>query len=205
MNTPLHTMTKKAHSENLGAKRGRLTLAAVGVAALFVSLPANAAPAPIIVNPNTLPDLTVSITAPPVVDAYQVSTLTVTVSNAPPVYALSSTTTDSVIVHLDLTGYVAQAAQGPAGFSCTVVNGNANTPWSMVNCTGPVAEGSSAAITVYFDPAADYANAANTCAAWYCGQPGYADASVSYYSRRAERVTTNNRAMSRIDTDGCIN
>ena len=209
MNNLRTSTIEKTHARTRArAKYAGLHVAALGAAALFASVPASAAtPLPAkIVNPATLPDLTVAMAAPSPVDAYQVSSLTVTVSNAAPTISVVSVgTTDTVLVRVDLTGLIAQYAQGPTGFSCQVSNGNANTPWSVVSCPGPVAESSNATITVYFDPAADSFSAANACASWYCGQPAYADASVSYWSGRAERNTANDRAMSRIDADGCIN
>jgi hypothetical protein len=200
------TSETPVQSLDAGAKRGRLYLVAVGAALLLAPGRANAAQ-PVFVNPATLPDLTVSMAASSPVPAYQVSSLTVTVADAPPTTALNKVTTDSVIVHVDLTGMVAQYAEGPTGFSCQVSNGNPSTPWSAVDCTGPVTSGGNATITVYYEPATDIYSSTNAAcmAYWYCGQPAYADASVRYWSGRSERSTTNNRAMSRIDTDGCIN
>jgi hypothetical protein len=210
MNTKLQQAKDDAHGLTTrgGAKHAGWVIAGVGAALLMTSA-ASAAPAPgnVILNPASLPDLSVSMNAPATVPAYNDSTFTVSVTNSPPSNAIITSGGRTVRAHVDLTGMIAVSAQSDAGLSCTVSTANTQTPWSVVDCIGTLAWGASTTILVTFEPGTEYAPPANVCnSAFYCGQPTYADASVSYWSgSTAERSSSNNRAISRIDNTGCIN
>ncbi len=210
MNTQLRQAKDDAHGLTIrdGAKRAGWVIAGVGAALLMTSA-ASAAPAPggaVILNQTSLPDLSVSMNAPPTVEAYQDSSFTVSVTNSPPANTIYVAGTGRTVrAHIDLTGMTAVSAQSDAGLSCTVSVANAQTPWSVVDCIGTLAYGASTTILVTFRPGT-YNSTSNTCNSYfYCGQPTYADASVQYWSGSAsERSTSNNRAMARIDNVDCI-
>ncbi len=209
MKTQLRQATDIAHALTIrgGAKRAGWALAAVGSALLTMSATAVAAPAPPggLVNPLTLPDLSVTLSAPATINSYSPASLTFNVTNSPPstVYRVGGSTL--VRAHADLTGLIATSATSDAGLNCTVSTANPDTPWTVVDCIGTLAWGASTTITVQFQPATGY-SAANSCNHdWYCGEPMYADVSVVNWSGGSERSLANNRAIGRIDTDGCIN
>jgi hypothetical protein len=192
-----------------GANRTAWALGVVGAALLTSSATAVAAPAPPIggTTIKTLPaDLAVTMAAPATVPSYAASSsLTVNVTNTPPtLYKIGAGTL--VRAHIDLTGLVASSAVSDAGWPCTVSTANADTPWSVVDCIGTLAYGASTIITVQFQSAAAFTPPGNSCNhGWYCGEPAYADASVTNWSGSAELTLANNRALSRVDTDSCIN
>lgn len=211
MKTQLQQANNIAHrlTTRSGAKRAGWALAAVGAALLTASATAVAAPAPggaIIVNPNALPDLSVTLSAPAVIYPYSPSSLTFNVTNSPPLNTIYKSGASTLVrAHLDLTGLVATSAVSDAGLSCTVSTGNGDTPWSVADCIGNLAYGASTTITVQFQPATGNPSGSACTRNWYCGQPMYADASVMNWSGGSDRTLSNNRAVSRIDTQNCIN
>jgi len=207
MNKLLRRVTGIGHNvtTRIVAKRGHWALAAMTAATVTSSHAAGAAA--IIVNPATLPDLTVSMAAPATTPAYQIASLTVTVSNLPPTTGIwRAGTGNNVLAHVDLTGMTAVHAEGDSGMNCQFSTHNAATPWSTVDCTGTLAWGATATLTIFFQPATDATSPVNACSStYYCGQPAYADASVSYLSGGSERSSANDRALSRVDMVDCIN
>lgn len=208
MKTLLQQAKDIAHGLTIrdGAKRAGWALAGVGAALLTTSATAVAAPPPPggLVNPATLSDLSVTMSAPTTIYPYGASSLTINVTNAPPITVYRAGAGTLVRAHMDLTGLIATSAVSDAGLSCTVSTANPDTPWSVVDCIGTLAYGASTIITVQFQPATGYAPANSCNHSWYCGEPMYADASVVNWSGGSERSLSNNRALARIDSAGCI-
>ena len=209
MNTQLQKAKDDAHGLTIraGAKRAVWVIAGVGAALLMTSAASAAGPVNVVSTLTTLPDLSVTMNAPATVLAYDPASFTLSVTNSPaPTGIYIAGAGRTVRAHVDLTGMVATSATSDAGLSCTVSVSNAVTPWSVVDCIGTLAYGASTTIQVNFTPGTAYAPPANTCtSAFYCGQPTYADASVTYWGgSTSERSTSNNRAIARIDNVDCI-
>jgi hypothetical protein len=210
MNMQLRTAKDIARKLTIrdGAKRAAWAIGVVGAALLTSSATAVAAPAPPLggtVIKTLPPDLAVTMAAPATVPSYAGSSLTVNVTNTPPTLYKAGAGT-LVRAHVDMTGLVATSAVSDAGWPCTVSIANADTPWSVVDCIGTLAYGASTTITVQFQSAAAFTPPVNSCNhGWYCGEPSYADASVTNWSGGAELTLANNRALARVDTDSCIN
>src|SRR5260221_5734007 len=105
-----------------GAKRAGWALAGVGAALLTTSATAVAAPPPPggLVDPATLSDLSVTMSAPTTIYPYRASSLTINVTNAPPNTVYRAGAGTLVRAHMDLTGLIATSAVSDAGLSCTV-------------------------------------------------------------------------------------
>ncbi|HMJ13061.1 MAG TPA: hypothetical protein VK524_16685 [Polyangiaceae bacterium] len=173
----------------------RILAIAVGALALGAAPKAHAQ-ASIIRDPNFFPDLTVSVSAPTHVPAYDISYITFTVSNLAPISGFfKNGTSGAVSAHVDFTGLVPILVQGSGGLQCNFSKQTTGGEWSIVGCSGSMAWGSSATVYVYFQPAQSF----------YCGRPTYTDAFVSYTAGGTERSASNNRAIARTDLMSCIN
>jgi hypothetical protein len=173
----------------------RIVALALGALALGSSPKAHAQLSTI-QDPKYLPDLTVSVSAPIQVTAYDISYVTFSVSNLAPTSGFfRAGMANDVRAHVDLTGLVPVLVQGAGGLQCSFSKNTTGGEWSTVDCWGSMAWGSTATIHVYFQPAQSF----------YCGRPTYTDAFVSYTAGGAERSSTNNRAIARTDLIGCIN
>ena len=140
---------------------------------------------------------------PATMSAYQPHSISYTVTNNGPPLAHGTTGSNTVNVHIDLTGFRTFHAEVVVpGGSCNYSNVNSATGYSTVDCTAPVAWGSNVSVTVYFDPVSTSNPTSATCTdTFHCGQPTYADAYVS--STGVDPNVANNRLLTRIDITGC--
>jgi len=143
----------------------------------------------IIRDPNTLPDLSISVNAPTVVTDIDIQTITISVFNQPPLRTgvfLAGTGNEvrlsvdfnAFLIHSIVTGNMAcgiRAAQFPQG-----------NHWNTMDCVGFIPWGKSATVTIkaqYFALPCD-------------GSTAFTDATVRLNSSaEAERTTTNNRVI----------
>lgn len=176
------------------AKCARWALAAaIGGLAIGSADQANAQAT--IISPDKMPDLTVAVSAPPLMQAYEITALSMTATNLPPSgnIALRKIPTDDVALTMDLAGLEPLFVQAPAGFTCQF----GARPWDpnfyWVSCYGKLSWGSSATVEVWAEAQVN------------CGTPAYTDAYAAYTGGRTDRTLANNRAISRTDFEICIN
>jgi len=148
-----------------------------------------------LISPDKMPDLTVAVSAPPLMQAYDITALSMTATNVPPVgnIALRKIPTDDVVLTMDLAGFEPLFVQAPAGFTCQF----GARPWDpnfyWVSCHGKLSWGSSGTVEVWAEAQVN------------CGTPAYTDAFAAYTGGRTDRTSANNRAISRSDFEVCIN
>ena len=170
-------------------------LAAVGVVFAAILGSANLAGAQkLLIDPNSLPDVGVTVIAPTSVPAYDMSYVTVKINSQGPnttfVYRYAFNT---VNVTVDFTRLTPVYVWADNGLTCNQ-SFNAGAAWNVVGCSGSLPWGVTATMYVYFYPmSADF----------YCGTPTYVDAGVTMSD--SERSSANNRSIARIDMTGCIN
>jgi hypothetical protein len=176
------------------AKRGRLIV--FGLVTGLVLGPANPASAQRLllpVDPDYLPDLTVSVSAPNSMRDNEDGLMSVTVNNQAPTkgfwrYGLGN----NVALTVDFTGFFVNYVKTEDGsLTCTIRPPNpaslGGPIWNVVDCTGFIAWGSSSRISVGVHPY-------SLCD----GRPGYTDAGASFApSSDRERTNANNRAIAR--------
>lgn len=148
-----------------------------------------------LISPDKMPDLTAAVSAPPLMQAYEIAALSMTANNLPPnaTTALRKIPIDDVVLTMDLAGFEPLFVQAPAGFTCQF----GARPWDpnfyWVSCYGKLSWGSSATVEVWAEAQVN------------CGTPAYTDAFAAYSSGRTDRTLDNNRAITRSDFDICIN
>jgi len=148
-----------------------------------------------LIPPDKLPDLTAAVSAPPLMQAYEIAALSMTATNLAPTanMLLRRVPNDDVVVTMDLAGFEPLFVQAPAGFSCQF----GARPWDpnfyYVSCHGKLAWGSSATFEVWAEAQVN------------CGTPAYTDAFAAYTGGQTDRTFANNRSIARSDFDICIN
>jgi hypothetical protein len=174
------------------AKCARWALAAA-IAGLAIGSSDDANAQATILTIGKQPDLTVAVSAPPVTQAYQITMLSMTARNLPPLnWVGRKVPTDQVQVSMDLAGLEPLFVQAPAGFTCQF-GARGDTNFYYVVCHGSMSWGSNATFEVWAEPRL------------YCGTGAYSDASATYTSAQGDGDVTNNRAIARTDFEVCIN
>ena len=188
--TAIHSISTKSTV----AKWARWALAvAIGGVAIGSADHANAQAT--LIPPDKMPDLTVAVSAPALTQAYDISALSMTVTNVPPAgnIPLRKIPNDDVLVTMDLAGFEPLFVQAPAGFTCQVGFHPYDTNFYYVSCWGKLRWGSSATVEVWAEGQVN------------CGTPAYTDAFAAYGGGQTDRTSANNRAITRSDFDICIN
>jgi len=148
-----------------------------------------------LIPPEKLPDLAVSVSAPPLMQAYEITSLSMTATNFAPTanMVLRKIPNDQVSVTMDLAGFEPLFVQAPAGFTCQFGARPYDTNFYYVSCYGKLAWGSSSTFEVWAEAQVN------------CGTPAYTDAYAAYTGGQTDRTSANNRAITRSDFDICIN
>ena len=186
--------TKSLSTKSAATKWARWALAAaIGGLAIGSTDYANAQAT--LIPPDKLPDLTVAVSAPPLMQAYEITALSMTATNLAPTanMVLRKIPKDDVVVTMDLAGFEPLFVQAPTGFTCQF----GARPWDpnfyYVTCHGKLAWGSSATVEVWAEGQVN------------CGTPAYTDAAAAYTAGQTDRTFANNRSIARSDFDICIN
>lgn len=148
-----------------------------------------------LIPPDKLPDLAIAVSAPPLMQAYEITALSMTATNFAPTapMVLKKLPNDQVVMTMDLAGFEPLFVQAPAGFSCQFGSRPFDPNFHYVTCHGKLKWGSSATVEVWAEAQVN------------CGTPAYTDAATAYTAGQTDRTFANNRAITRSDFDICIN
>ncbi len=175
--------------------RGAVTIAAV----LFLGASSRLSAQVTLLDPDTLPDATVTVSAPSVV-GHEMFLTTIKVDylartkpatsggRVPPTLVK----TPNMSVAIDFTWLTAVTFDSP-GLACQIAVADVYD-WDTMTCKGTIPEGGSSTIRVWSMPKA--------CNGGPLMRPAYTDAVVNAVS---DRSTANNRVIARTDVTGCLN
>jgi hypothetical protein len=198
MITLLRSITASTLSpKSVAAKCARWAFAAaIGALALGSSDHASAQlSGAVIIDPAKQSDLSVAVSAPVLMQAYDIAALSMTATNAGPTGAVSyrAIQNNQVVMTMDLAGLEPLFVQAPPGFNCHFGARIWDQNFYYVSCTGNMAWGSSATMEVWAEGLV------------LCDTPAYTDAGAFYTGGQMERTSANNRAIARTDFNICIN
>ena len=145
-----------------------------------------------IINPNLLPDLSVSVNAPQSDDPYNDFLVTASVAASAPAMSFSYGSSGASLI-LDLSGYQVLWFSADPVLSCW--SSQILPDWAQVVCSGSIAWGSGASVRVSVLPAESWTG--------LC-RPGYSDALVTATSG-GDRNSANNRSIARTSLVNCVN
>jgi hypothetical protein len=146
-----------------------------------------------IINPNLLPDLSVSVNAPQSDNAYTDFLVTASVAASAPAMSFQPYGSSGASLILDLSGYQVLWFSADPVLSCW--SSQILPDWAQVVCSGSIAWGSGASVRISVLPAESYTG--------LC-RPGYSDASVTATSG-GDRNSANNRSIARTSLVNCLN
>jgi len=181
-------------TKSAATKWARWALAAtIGGLAIGAADDANAQAT--LIPPDKLPDLAIAVSAPPLMQAYEITALSMTATNFAPTapMVVKKLPNDQVVMTMDLAGFEPLFVQAPTGFTCQFGARTWDPNFYYVSCYGKLKWGSSATVEVWAEGQVT------------CGTPAYTDAFAAYTGGQSDRTFANNRSIARSDFDICIN
>ena len=191
-------MTRETGLTN-GMRKRFLSIAAAAAAVLAGTGSAHAQF--VIVNPNLLPDLSVSVSAPDSGDIFHDFAVTATVAASAPLYPVLRVGSIDASLILDLVGYQALWISADPALSCQIFQRAPD--WAQVMCSASLVWGTSASVLVSVLPAVGNGNGVGISGGLLVCRPGYADAAATP-SSGGDRNLANNRSIARTTLAGCI-